>query len=144
MQGWLRECTNRHRWGPALVMEPPAGYASSYLDPLTDFGFKRIFGTPKRKKILLHFLNSLLRGKKVIKEGQEIGLKNGLEKGLKNGLKNGLEKGLAQGREEGREEKDRIFIQNLITGTGFNDKKIATLAGVEVRLVKRMRAGTAA
>ena len=31
-----------------------------YIDPFTDFGFKRIFGTEKNKRFLISFLNDLL------------------------------------------------------------------------------------
>ena len=33
---------------------------TKYIDPFTDFGFKRIFGTEKHKKFLISFLNDLL------------------------------------------------------------------------------------
>jgi predicted transposase/invertase (TIGR01784 family) len=37
-------------------------YAERYINPLTDFGFKRIFGTPFNKALLIDFLNALLEG----------------------------------------------------------------------------------
>ena len=37
-------------------------YAERYINPLTDFGFKRIFGTPFNKALLIDFLNALLDG----------------------------------------------------------------------------------
>lgn len=37
-----------------------------YINPLTDFGFKRIFGTPFNKELLIGFLNALFDGKIVI------------------------------------------------------------------------------
>ena len=39
-----------------------------YISLLTDFGFKRIFGTAPNKELLICFLNSLFDGKKVIKD----------------------------------------------------------------------------
>ena len=38
-----------------------------YISLLTDFGFKRIFGTAPNKDLLINFLNSLFTGRKVIK-----------------------------------------------------------------------------
>ena len=38
-----------------------------YISLLTDFGFKRIFGTAPNKDLLINFLNSLFAGKEVIK-----------------------------------------------------------------------------
>lgn len=37
---------------------------SRYLDPLTDFGFKHIFGQASDKEIMMSFLNSLFEGEK--------------------------------------------------------------------------------
>jgi predicted transposase/invertase (TIGR01784 family) len=37
-----------------------------YINPYTDFGFKKLFGTPLNKELLISFLNSLFEGKEVI------------------------------------------------------------------------------
>jgi predicted transposase/invertase (TIGR01784 family) len=37
-----------------------------FIDPLTDFGFKRLFGSEPDKDLLIDFLNELLKGKKQI------------------------------------------------------------------------------
>lgn len=39
-----------------------------YISLLTDFGFKRIFGTSLNKELLICFLNSLFNGKQVVKD----------------------------------------------------------------------------
>ena len=39
-----------------------------YISLLTDFGFKRIFGTTPNKELLINFLNSLFDGAQVIKD----------------------------------------------------------------------------
>ncbi len=39
-----------------------------YIDPLTDFGFKKIFGSEANKDLLIAFLNQLFKGRKVIKD----------------------------------------------------------------------------
>lgn len=39
-----------------------------YISLLTDFGFKRIFGTGPNKELLVNFLNSLFDGEQVIKD----------------------------------------------------------------------------
>jgi len=38
-----------------------------FVDPLTDFGFKRIFSSEPNKDLLIAFLNELFRGRKVIR-----------------------------------------------------------------------------
>ena len=39
-----------------------------YISLLTDFGFKRIFGTAPNKELLINFLNCLFNGRKVVKD----------------------------------------------------------------------------
>lgn len=39
---------------------------SRYLDPLTDYGFKRILGSEPDKDIMIDFLNALFEGEKII------------------------------------------------------------------------------
>ena len=39
-----------------------------YINPLTDFGFKRIFGTEFNKELLISFLNALFEGEQEIKD----------------------------------------------------------------------------
>ncbi len=40
----------------------------TFIDPLTDFGFKRLFGSEPSKELLIDFLNQLFSGRKVIKD----------------------------------------------------------------------------
>ena len=44
------------------------GIEERYISLLTDFGFKRIFGTAPNKDLLINFLNSLFDGRKVIRD----------------------------------------------------------------------------
>lgn len=39
-----------------------------YISLLTDFGFKRIFGTAMNKDLLICFLNRLFNGRQVVKD----------------------------------------------------------------------------
>jgi predicted transposase/invertase (TIGR01784 family) len=39
-----------------------------YIDPFTDFGFKKLFGSESHKELLIDFLNELLKGHKRIQE----------------------------------------------------------------------------
>ena len=46
-----------------------------YINPYTDFGFKKLFGTELNKDLLISFLNSLFNNsKKEIKDVQYQGL----------------------------------------------------------------------
>lgn len=40
----------------------------TFIDPLTDFGFKHLFGREPSKELLIDFLNELLQGKELIME----------------------------------------------------------------------------
>lgn len=44
------------------------GIYDKYINPYTDFGFKKLFGTDLNKDLLISFLNALLEGKEVIKD----------------------------------------------------------------------------
>ena len=48
--------------------EPSEMEQARYINPLTDFGFKRIFGTEANKDLLIHFLESVLNIDGGIKE----------------------------------------------------------------------------
>ena len=39
-----------------------------YLNPHTDFGFKRLFGTEFNKELLISFLNALFRGEQIVRD----------------------------------------------------------------------------
>jgi len=41
-------------------------HINRYIDPLTDFGFKHLFGTEAHKEIMIKFLNALFEGNKKI------------------------------------------------------------------------------
>ena len=47
-----------------------------YISLLTDFGFKRIFGTIPNKDLLINFLNSLFNGEQVIKDVKYLNSEN--------------------------------------------------------------------
>lgn len=44
------------------------GYQDKYINPYTDFGFKRLFGTDMNKELLISFLNALLHGEQTVKD----------------------------------------------------------------------------
>ena len=43
-------------------------FTEKYINPHTDFGFKRLFGTEFNKELLISFLNALLTGEQVIRD----------------------------------------------------------------------------
>ena len=104
-----------------------------YINPFTDFGFKKLFGTEMNKELLISFLNALLEGKEeeqaeiakltkeerdeyaesvkvyrdlinVVNTAERKGKKQGFAEGRAEGLAEGIEKGLAEGIEKGLAE----------------------------------------
>lgn len=39
-----------------------------YINPYTDFGFKKLFGTAMNKELLISFLNALFSGREVVRD----------------------------------------------------------------------------
>ena len=44
------------------------GLQERYINPYTDFGFKKLFGTDMNKDLLISFLNALLHGEQMVKD----------------------------------------------------------------------------
>ena len=44
------------------------GIRDRYINPYTDFGFKKLFGTDMNKELLISFLNALLSGREVVRD----------------------------------------------------------------------------
>lgn len=42
------------------------GFKERYVNPYTDFGFKKLFGTEMNKELLISFLNALLHGEQTV------------------------------------------------------------------------------
>lgn len=105
-------------YGKAPIQSVMKQSEERYISLLTDFGFKRIFGTDLNKDLLINFLNSLFNGEEVIKDVKfdaaaitrftPIELRE-YEDSLKayRDIKNSLDTAEAKGREEG------INIANL-------------------------------
>lgn len=54
-------------------------FPDKYINPYTDFGFKKLFGTEMNKDLLISFLNALFNGREVVKDltydnGENLGL----------------------------------------------------------------------
>ena len=60
-----KNVTLRHGFLIQMIMKQ---VEERYISLLTDFGFKRIFGTAMNKDLLICFLNSLFNGRQVVKD----------------------------------------------------------------------------
>ena len=61
------------------------------------------------------------------------------ERALEQGLEQGLERGREEGREEGAREAQQKSIKSLLDNTEFSAEKIASLIGVPVSFVERVK-----
>ena len=79
-------------------------FDSRYLNPLTDFGFHKLFGTESSKELLIDFLNGVIR-----EEGRITEMKQLTQEDMETYRKSILEyqdvrDAVDYAREEGREE----------------------------------------
>lgn len=128
-----------------------------YISLLTDFGFKRIFGTKPNRDLLINFQNSLFEGEQVIPDVRylnsehvgdvyaeaEIAKINPKElreyedslkayRDIKNSLDTAKEQGKAEGIEIGKaDEKRGIALRLLAMGLTFEQVAAGTQLPVE-------------
>ena len=98
---------------------------------LTDFGFKRIFGTDPNKELLVNFLNSLFDGEEVIKDVKCLSSENVGDVSLKayRDIKNSLDTAKEEGRAEGRAEGIAMVVKNM-HANGMDIDVIASITGL--------------
>ena len=118
-----------------------------YISLLTDFGFKRIFGTKPNKDLLINFLNSLFEEAEIARftktERREYedsvkvyrDLKNSLDTALEQGMEKGLEQGRAQGLAEGQ-AKERLNIARKMIEMGMDAQQIASATGLAEKEIR--------
>jgi predicted transposase YdaD len=63
----------------------------------------------------------------------------GIEKGMEKGMEKGIEKGIERGRQEERTKEKKLFVENLLRNTDFDNQKIASLAGVSLAYVGKVK-----
>lgn len=132
-------------YGKAPIQSVMKQSEERYISLLTDFGFKRIFGTDLNKDLLINFLNSLFNGEEVIKDVKfdaaaitrftPIELRE-YEDSLKayRDIKNSLDTAEAKGREEGinianlaiakRMLSDGMDMELVLKYTGLTEKQM--------------------
>ena len=57
------------------------------------------------------------------------------------GLEQGLEQGRKEGRKEGEERATKKFVENLLKNYEIDEKEVASITGVTVTFVKKVKAG---
>ena len=127
-----------------------------YISLLTDFGFKRIFGTDLNKDLLIEIakfnpreLREYEDSRKAyrdlkncldtaIQEGLEKGRAEGLEKGRAEGIAEGLEKGRTEGIVEGEKMKS-IAIAKKMMAMGLDDDTVMQATGLTASDLTELR-----
>ena len=139
-----------------------------YISLLTDFGFKRIFGSAElcdkvfdrlfeeaeiakfsplemreyeaSKKAYRDIKNSVDTAKR---EGIAEGMKQGMEKGMKQGMKQGMEKGMKQGMEQGMKqglEQRSLEIARKMLAKGMDAASVMEITGLSAEQMRQLKA----
>lgn len=97
-----------------------------YINPFTDFGFKKLFGSEPNKDLLIDFLN----------QPDE---KNKYEESLKyyRDLKNVVDTSFDEGKAEGKEERN-IEIARQMKSEGEPIEKIIRFTGLTVEEIEKL------
>jgi len=139
-----------------------------YISLLTDFGFKRIFGSAElcdkvfdrlfeeaeiakfsplemreyeaSKKAYRDIKNSVDTAKREgIAEGMEKGMKQGLEKGMEKSMKQGIEKGMKQGMKQGLEQRS-LEIARKMLAKGMDAASVMEITGLSAEQMLQLKA----
>ena len=139
-----------------------------YISLLTDFGFKRIFGSAElcdkvfdrlfeeaeiakfsplemreyeaSKKAYRDIKNSVDTAKREgIAEGMEKGMKQGLEKGMEKSMKQGIEKGMKQGMKQGLEQRS-LEIARKMLAKGMDAASVMEFTGLSAEQMQQLKA----
>ena len=139
-----------------------------YISLLTDFGFKRIFGSAElcdkvfdrlfeeaeiakfsplemreyeaSKKAYRDIKNSVDTAKREgIAEGMEKGMKQGMKQGMEKGMKQGMEKGMKQGMKQGLEQRS-LEIARKMLAKGMDAASVMEITGLSAEQMQQLKA----
>ena len=98
-----------------------------YISLLTDFGFKRIFGTAPNKE-----LREYEDSRKAYRD-----LKNSLDTAVRQGHAKGLKEGLEQGEAKGRAEEKKEVAKKM-KAMGMSIEAISQIPGLSAEQIGRL------
>ena len=139
-----------------------------YISLLTDFGFKRIFGSAElcdkvfdrlfeeaeiakfsplemreyeaSKKAYRDIKNSVDTAKREgIAEGMEKGMKQGMEKGMKQGMEKGMKQGMEKGMKQGLEQRS-LEIARKMLAKGMDAASVMEITGLSAEQMQQLKA----
>lgn len=123
-------------------------FKERYVNPHTDFGFKRLFGTEFNKELLISFLNALFRGEQTVTDVTylnpeqlklyEDNLKayRDIDNAIKTAEKEKFAEGLAEGLAEGEKKKAQEVAKRM-KAMGLTAEQIAEATGLTPQEVER-------
>ena len=98
-----------------------------FINPLTDFGFKKLFGSEPNKE--------LWGDDKSLKHYRDI--KNVVDTSLEQGKMEGRLEGIEEGRKEGRKE-EKTQIASLMKAAGESIEKIVAYTGLSEKEIQEL------
>ena len=135
-----------------------------YISLLTDFGFKRIFGSAElcdkvfdrlfeeaeiakfsplemreyeaSKKAYRDIKNSVDTAKR---EGIAEGMEKGMEKGMKQGMEKGMKQGLEKGMKQGLEQRS-LEIARKMLAKGMDAASVMEITGLSAEQMQQLKA----
>ena len=139
-----------------------------YISLLTDFGFKRIFGSAElcdkvfdrlfeeaeiakfsplemreyeaSKKAYRDIKNSVDTAKREgIAEGMEKGMKQGMEQGMKQGMEKGMKQGMEKGMKQGLEQRS-LEIARKMLAKGMDAASVMEITGLSAEQMQQLKA----
>ena len=107
-----------------------------YISLLTDFGFKRIFGTAMNKNLLICFLNSFFNGRQVVK-GRVVSESRARRRQVRWHIvisKNSID----TAKQEGKNEKALEIAKNMLAD-GVDINLIKKYSGLTQEQIEKMK-----
>ena len=126
----LQENVFMHLFKVAEIAKFDRAEADAYEESLKTYrDMKNSLDTAFEDGVLKGREEGILKG---ILKGREEGREEGMEKGIEQGILKGMEKGIEKGKE--------AFVKRLLEAGEFSDQKIATLVGVSLEIVVKIKA----
>ena len=117
-----------------------------YISLLTDFGFKRFFGTAMNKDLLICFLNSLFNGRQVVKDVSYLNPEHvgdvmreyEASKMAYRDIKNSIDTAKREGKREGKIEANTETAQRLLA-MGLSAEQVANATLLPLKIIENLR-----
>ena len=127
-----------------------------YISLLTDFGFKRIFGSAelcdkvfdrlfeeaeiaKFSPLEMREYEASKKAYRDIKNSVDTAKREGIAEGMEKGMKQGIEKGMKQGMEKGLEQRS-LEIARKMLAKGMDAASVMEITGLSAEQMQQLKA----